>query len=71
MPWRCGMMLRLQFNNRVALSSCNRPISFIPAATMAVKLIVLRMQTIETLDTPASSVHCIPDQRKTTIQEII
>ena len=24
MPWRCGMMLRLQFNNRVALSSCNR-----------------------------------------------
>ncbi|WP_228393067.1 hypothetical protein, partial [Pseudomonas helleri] len=27
MPWRCGMMLRLQFNNRVALSSCNRPVS--------------------------------------------
>ena len=26
MPWRCGMMLRLQFNNRVALSSCNRPV---------------------------------------------
>ncbi|WP_218189992.1 hypothetical protein, partial [Pseudomonas sp. FSL W5-0203] len=25
-PWQCGMMLRLQFNNRVALSSCNRPI---------------------------------------------
>ncbi|MFL4093786.1 hypothetical protein LER56_33530, partial [Pseudomonas aeruginosa] len=25
MPWQCGMMLRLQFNNRVALSSCNRP----------------------------------------------
>ncbi|WP_228386112.1 hypothetical protein, partial [Pseudomonas helleri] len=25
-PWRCGMMLRLQFNNRVALSSCNRPV---------------------------------------------
>ena len=24
MPWQCGMMLRLQFNNRVALSSCNR-----------------------------------------------
>ncbi|MEZ7179847.1 hypothetical protein QVM52_31325, partial [Pseudomonas mosselii] len=23
-PWQCGMMLRLQFNNRVALSSCNR-----------------------------------------------
>ncbi len=26
MPWQCGMMLRLQFNNRVALSSCNRPV---------------------------------------------
>ena len=26
MPWRCGMMLRLQFNNRVALSSCNRQV---------------------------------------------
>ncbi len=26
MPWQCGMMLRLQFNNRVALSSCNRPL---------------------------------------------
>ena len=25
MPWQCGMMLRFQFNNRVALSSCNRP----------------------------------------------
>ena len=24
MPWQCGMMLRFQFNNRVALSSCNR-----------------------------------------------
>jgi hypothetical protein len=28
MPWRCGMMLRLQFNNRVALSSCNRRVPF-------------------------------------------
>ncbi|WP_218197057.1 hypothetical protein, partial [Pseudomonas sp. FFUP_PS_473] len=27
MPWQCGMMLRLQFNNRVALSSCNRHLS--------------------------------------------
>ena len=26
MPWQCGMMLRLQFNNRVALSPCNRPV---------------------------------------------
>ena len=26
MPWQCGMMLRFQFNNRVALSSCNRPL---------------------------------------------
>lgn len=25
MPWQCGMMLQLQFNERVALSSCNRP----------------------------------------------
>gem|GEM_PF-4005147 len=28
MPWRCGMMLRLQFNNRVALSSCNRRVIY-------------------------------------------
>ncbi len=26
MPWQCGMMLRFQFNNRVALSSCNRQV---------------------------------------------
>ncbi|WP_216665907.1 hypothetical protein, partial [Pseudomonas aeruginosa] len=24
-PWLCGMMLQFQFNDRVALSSCNRP----------------------------------------------
>ncbi|MEW3624434.1 hypothetical protein, partial [Pseudomonas aeruginosa] len=23
-PWLCGMMLQFQFNDRVALSSCNR-----------------------------------------------
>ncbi|MCS7874518.1 hypothetical protein N0021_15730, partial [Pseudomonas aeruginosa] len=25
-PWLCGMMLQFQFNDRVALSSCNRQV---------------------------------------------
>ncbi|MBW6211646.1 hypothetical protein KZ838_17765, partial [Pseudomonas aeruginosa] len=29
-PWLCNMMLLRQFNNRVALSSCNRPLMTIP-----------------------------------------
>ncbi|MFT0625226.1 EamA family transporter, partial [Ectopseudomonas guguanensis] len=40
MPWQCGMMLRLQFNNRVALSSCNRPFAYLQLDTGAGALLL-------------------------------
>ncbi|MEG6910898.1 hypothetical protein V1971_19155, partial [Pseudomonas aeruginosa] len=38
-PWLCGMMLQFQFNDRVALSSCNRPDYYkIDSVLMALKI---------------------------------